>query len=75
MADFMNNSLKKATTGRDKKGMDSHFPGVVVCSTSGFYSVAATVYSELSASFCSGFPLNIKEKKICKSRERAQWFL
>lgn len=51
----MNNTLKKATTGRDEKAMDFDFPRVVVYLTSGFYSVTATVYSELSASFCSGF--------------------
>lgn len=51
----MNNTLKKATTGRDEKAMDFHFPRVVVYLTSGFYSVTATVYSTFSASFCSGF--------------------
>jgi len=51
----MNNALKKATTGRDEKAMDFPFPKVVVYLTSGFYSVIATVYSELSARFCSRF--------------------
>lgn len=51
----MNNTLKKATTGRDEKAIDFDFPKVIVYLTSGFYSVTATVYSALSASFCSGF--------------------
>lgn len=51
----MNNTLKKATTGRDEKAMHFDFPRAVVYLTSGFCSVTATVYSELSARFCSGF--------------------
>lgn len=38
----MNNTLKKATTGRDGKAMDFDFPRVVVYLPSGFYSVTAT---------------------------------
>lgn len=60
----MNNTLKKATTGRDEKAMDSHFPAVVIYLTSGFYSVTATVYSELSARFCSGFSTRTLKRKI-----------
>lgn len=55
IANFMNNTLKKATTGRDEKAMDLHFPWAVVYLTSGFCSVTASVYLALSASFSSGF--------------------
>lgn len=51
----MNNTLKEDTTGREEKAMDFDFPRVAVYLTSSFYAVTATVYSELSISFCSGF--------------------
>lgn len=48
----MNNTLKKATTERDEKAVDFHFPRLVAYLTSGFYSVTAAVYSALSVRFC-----------------------
>lgn len=51
----MDNTLLEDTTAREEKAMGFDFPRVVVYLTSSFYSVTATVYSELSVSFCSGF--------------------
>lgn len=50
----MDNTLTEDTTGREEKALDFDFPRVAVYLTSSFYSVTATVYSELSVSFCSG---------------------
>lgn len=58
--------LQRTQLEEEEKAMDFDFPRVVVYLTSSFYSVTATVYSELSVSFCSGFSIYIKEKNPAK---------